>query len=202
MKAAEIAKETGFPAPVSRSVAPRVSEEHPAQDRSPGALGTREIGISQATARRNGLQNVPARIRDCEPVQKVLDVAKRRLRLDGVELGGRLSESSWAFLEFLADLRPRDFTKATRNDGWLDGRHRIGNTIAARNARRELQRQLPPGVPVKLFMQTAKGRGYRLQADVRIRGKGEAGLQFYDAPKLAVLDKRQAEENTGGESTE
>jgi len=141
-------------------------------------LETCGIGIPKTTARHNRFQDLLARIRDGEPVQKVLDVAKRRLTLDGVELGGRLSESSWGFLEILADLRPRDFTKAARNDGILGASHKVGNTIEARNARRELQRQLPPGVPAKLFVHLQRGRGYRLQTDVRTRGRGEVGLQF------------------------
>jgi DNA-binding response OmpR family regulator len=144
-------------------------------------------GISKSTARRSRLQELLARIRDGEPMQKVLDVAKRRLRLDGVDLGGRLSESSWAFLDTLTEFHPRGFDRASDNDGILVPEHRIANRISACNARRELQRQLPQGVKAKWFVQTIQGKGYRLRADVRIRGRGEAGLQFHDGQKLAVL---------------
>ena len=110
-----------------------------------------------------------------------------RLRLDGVDLGGRLSESSWAFLDTLTEFHPRGFDRASDNDGILVPEHRIANRISACNARRELQRQLPQGVKAKWFVQTIQGKGYRLRADVRIRGRGEAGLQFHDGQKLAVL---------------
>jgi len=165
-------------------------------------LGTCETGIPQPTARRGMLPDLIARIRNGETVAKVLDVAKRRLLLGKFDCGERLSESSWAFLELLANLRPRDFTKAAGKDGILATNHRIAHHISACNARRELQRQLPAGVSAKVLIQTLKGRGYRLHPSVRIRGRGEVGLQFRDEGRLATSYPQEEEGEDGNTSEE
>jgi len=159
------------------------------------------MAIHKPVARRSRLQELLARIRDGDPVQKVLDPAKRSMLLGGIELGERLSESSWAFLELLANLRPRDFTKATGKDGILATGHRIAYRISACNARRELQRQLPAGVSAKMLVQTLKGRGYRLRADVIIRGRGEVGLQFRESLELDPLYPQEEGDGNTSEET-
>jgi DNA-binding winged helix-turn-helix (wHTH) protein len=93
-------------------------------------------------------------------------------------------------------LRPRGFDRASDNDGILAPEHRIAHRISARNARHELQRQLPPGVSAKVFVQTIRAKGYCLRADVRIRGRGEAGLEFHEPQKLALLYQQEGGRET------
>jgi len=81
-----------------------------------GRISTREVAEiiggdnPQELALKNG---APAQ------AHKLLDSGKRRLRINDLDLGAYLSESSWAFLDLLAESRPRHFGRATAGDGVL-----------------------------------------------------------------------------------
>ena len=77
----------------------------------------------------------------------------------------------------------------------------MGGRIRACHARREFQRQLPQGVKAKWFVQTIHGKGYRLRADVRIRGRGEVGLQFRESQGLDPLYPQEEEDGDASEKT-
>jgi hypothetical protein len=123
--------------------------------------------------------------------RRVLNVDKRVFRLESFELGGWLSESSWALLDLLATLRPRYFGRGADVDGILCAKHRISNAITAENARREFQRQLPCGLKAALFVETVYGKGYRLHPHVKVPGS-EAGLNFMDQAGLKRVEGRNS----------
>jgi len=191
MSVREIVTPTAVPVPVTRSLVRGAPEDSHGHDRSPGAFSVNGASIPKPPARRIRLQESLARIRGGKPVQKVLDAVKRRLRLDGVELGGRLSESSWALLDTLIEFRQRGSYSASDNDGILATEHKIAYSISACNVRCERQRQLPPGVSDKGFVRTHNGCGYRLHPSVLIRARGEAGLVSHEPQDLALLYQQE-----------
>lgn len=121
------------------------------------------------------------------PVKLYLDWERKRLKVDGVELGRYLNDTSWEFLASLADIRPQRPGSALDGEGVMPMNHQVGGRVSAATCRRELGRQLPQGI-ARLFVQFVRGKGYRLAHDVKVPGRSEAGVVFQDHGSLQGLD--------------